>query len=51
MKKVVAIVALTVWLFTGDWLLGLCTLVLGMGWAFLTAEDRRLTTLPDLNVS
>ncbi len=39
MKKVVAIVALAVWLLTGDWLLGLCTLVLGMGWALLTADE------------
>jgi hypothetical protein len=39
MTKAVAIVALAVWLFTGDWLLAVCALVLAMGWALLTAEE------------
>jgi hypothetical protein len=30
---------LAVWLFSGDWLLGLCTFVLGLGWALLQSEE------------
>jgi hypothetical protein len=39
MKKLVVIAGLAVWIFTGDWLLGLCTFVLGLGWAFLQPEE------------
>jgi hypothetical protein len=39
MKKLVVVAGLAAWLISGDWLLGLCTLVLGLGWALLKAEE------------
>jgi hypothetical protein len=39
MKKVAVIAAVVVWMFSGDWLLGLSALVLGLGWALLPAEE------------
>ena len=39
MKKLVVFAGLATWLMSGDWLLGLCTLVLGLGWALLRAEE------------
>ena len=39
MKKMVLVAGMAAWLISGDWLLGLCTLVLGMGWALLQAEE------------
>jgi hypothetical protein len=39
MIKMAVFLGTAVWLFSGDWLLGLCTLVLGMGWALLRAEE------------
>jgi hypothetical protein len=39
MKKLVIVAGLAAWLFSGDWLLGLCTLVLGLGWALLQPEE------------
>jgi hypothetical protein len=39
MKKLVVFAGLATWLISGDWLLGLCTLVLGLGWALLRADE------------
>jgi hypothetical protein len=39
MKKMACLAGIVVWLFSGDWLLGLSTLVLGMGWALLQADE------------
>ena len=39
MKKLAVIAGLGVWLISGDWLLGLSTFVLALGWVFLPAEE------------
>jgi hypothetical protein len=39
MKKLVVVAGLATWLISGDWLLALCTFVLGLGWAFLPSEE------------
>jgi hypothetical protein len=39
MKKLAVIAGLVVWMFSGDWLLGLSALVLALGWVFLPAEE------------
>jgi len=39
MKKLAVIAGLVVWMISGDWLLGLSTFVLALGWVFLPAEE------------
>ena len=39
MKKLAVIAGLGVWMISGDWLLGLSTFVLALGWVFLPAEE------------
>jgi hypothetical protein len=39
MKKLAVIAGLVVWVFSGDWLLGLTAFVLALGWVFLPAEE------------
>ncbi len=39
MLKLVVVAGLAVWLLSGDWLLGLCTFVLALGWFVLQADE------------
>jgi hypothetical protein len=39
MKKLVVLAGLAGWLISGDWLIGLCSFVLALGWVVLQADE------------
>ena len=39
MKKLVVVAGLAGWLISGDWLIGLCSFVLALGWVVLQADE------------